>query len=132
MPLQREISAAVTEVNSDALAWTAPRIGAARIVKRLLDIGVSSALLILLSPLMAVLALVIKCQDGGPVFYRRRVLGSKGEFDAFKLRSMREGADEFLRLNPLLLREFVANFKLKDDPRITRAGAILRKTSLDE
>ena len=58
--------------------------------------------------------------------------GTRREFDAFKLRSMRVDADEILQKDPALRREFEVNFKLKHDPRITRLGAFLRKTSLDE
>jgi lipopolysaccharide/colanic/teichoic acid biosynthesis glycosyltransferase len=81
---------------------------------------------------MAVLGALVKFQDGGPILYRRRVVGPKGEFDAFKLRSMRVDADEILERNSSLREEFKVNFKLKDDPRITPVGAILRKASLDE
>src|SRR5258708_4085256 len=118
MPLECEVAASATEqVKFDALARGVPLTGAARIVKRILDVAVSSVLLVFLLPLIVVLAFLIKCQDGGPALYRRRVLGSKGEFDAFKLRTMREDADEFLRRNPSLLREFEINFKLRNDPR---------------
>jgi lipopolysaccharide/colanic/teichoic acid biosynthesis glycosyltransferase len=116
----------------DIPAHSVPMMGAVRMVKRLLDFGVSSVLLILFSPVIAICAFLIKCQDGGPALYRRRVVGPKGEFDAFKLRSMCENADEVLCRNPSLLREFEINFKLKDDPRTTPVGAILRKTSMDE
>jgi exopolysaccharide production protein ExoY len=103
-----------------------------RIFKRALDLIVSVVLLILFSPLLAILAVLIKCKDGGPVLFRRRVVGPRGAFDAFKLRSMRVDADEVLRRNPALRQEFEVNFKLKDDPRVTAVGAILRKASLDE
>ena len=103
-----------------------------RWLKRLLDVSAAAMLLILCSPLIAVLAVLIKLQDGGPVFHRRRVVGTQGEFDAFKLRTMRVGADQLLELNPGLRREFEVNFKLKNDPRITPLGRTLRKSSLDE
>src|SRR5215470_7158895 len=74
--------------------------------KRGLDLLISAPLLVLLSPLIAVLALLIKGQDRGPIFYRRRVVGRKGEFDAFKLRTMRVDADEVLHRNPSLRAEF--------------------------
>ncbi len=106
--------------------------GARRFFKRALDVVASASLLVLLSPLIAILGVLVKFQDGGPVFYRRRVVGSKGDFDAFKLRSMRVDADEILERNSSLREEFEVNFKLKDDPRITPVGAILRKASLDE
>ena len=106
--------------------------GARGALKRLFDIGVSATLLLMLVPVIALLALLIKCQDRGPAFYRRRVVGPKGEFDAFKLRTMRVDADAVLRNNASLRREFEINFKLKNDPRVTPLGAALRKTSLDE
>jgi lipopolysaccharide/colanic/teichoic acid biosynthesis glycosyltransferase len=74
----------------------------------------------------------IKLHDGGPAFFRRCVTGPMGEFDAFKLRTMIVDADEVLRRDPLLRRRFEMNFKLKDDPRITAVGAMLRRTGLDE
>lgn len=100
--------------------------------KRALDIVGSGVLLVVSAPLVAILALLIKLQDGGPVLHRRRVIGLKGEFDAFKLRSMRLDADEVLRRDPVLRQEFETNFKLAKDPRVTPLGAILRKLSLDE
>ena len=92
-------------------------------VKRALDAVGAAILLVLLSPLIAVLAVAIKLEDGGPVIHRRRVVGPGGEFDAFKLRSMHVDADEILKNDPTLRREFEINFKLKKDPRITRIGA---------
>jgi lipopolysaccharide/colanic/teichoic acid biosynthesis glycosyltransferase len=103
-----------------------------KILKRALDIAGSAGLLVLSAPLVAILALRIKLHDGGPVFFRRRVVGPRGEFDAFKLRTMRVDADEMLQSDPELRRQFEVNFKLKDDPRITRAGAALRRSGLDE
>ncbi len=103
-----------------------------RVLKRTVDLVGSVSLLGLLVPLLVVLALLIKCHDGGPVFFRRRVVGPKGTFDAFKLRSMCVDADEVLHRNPALRQEFEINFKLKDDPRITAIGTLLRKASLDE
>lgn len=103
-----------------------------RALKRVIDLVGSSLLLVICAPLILVLALRIKLHDGGPAFFRRRVAGPKGEFDAFKLRTMRVDADEVLRRDPLLRRQFEVNFKLKDDPRITTVGVRLRRTGLDE
>ncbi len=103
-----------------------------RALKRSLDLAGGTVLLLLSAPLIAVLALRIKLHDGGPALFRRRVVGPKGEFDAFKLRSMRVDADETLRRDDRLRREFEVNFKLKDDPRVTRVGAALRRSGLDE
>lgn len=100
--------------------------------KRALDIAFSAVFLALISPLLALIALLVKLQDGGPVIYRRRVVGPKGEFNAFKFRSMRVNAEAVLRQNAAMQQEFERNFKLVNDPRITRIGAFLRKLSLDE
>jgi lipopolysaccharide/colanic/teichoic acid biosynthesis glycosyltransferase len=103
-----------------------------RVLKRTIDLIGSSVLLIAHLPLMASLAVLIKFQDGGPVIYRRRVVGKKGEFDAFKFRSMRMDADEVLEKDAQLRKEFEINFKLKNDSRVTPVGKIIRKLSLDE
>ena len=103
-----------------------------RTLKRSIDLLCASILLLLSCPLLVILALRIKLNDGGPAFFRRRVVGPKGEFDAFKLRTMHVDADEVLRRDALLRRRFEVNFKLKDDPRITSVGAKLRRTGLDE
>ena len=83
-------------------------------------------------PLMAVAAIAVKLEDGGPVIHRRRVVGPRGVFDAFKLRSMRVDADRILEADPALAAEFAQSFKLKSDPRVTRVGAYLRRISVDE
>jgi lipopolysaccharide/colanic/teichoic acid biosynthesis glycosyltransferase len=97
-----------------------------------MDLMGSAILLVFAAPLVIVLALRIKFHDGGPAFFRRRVVGPKGEFDAFKLRTMRVDADEILRRDQELRRQFEVNFKLKHDPRVTAVGRALRKTGLDE
>ena len=104
----------------------------ARAVKRVLDVLGAFFLFLLFSPLIVLCALLIKLQDGGPALHRRRVIGPKGEFDAFKLRTMCPQADVILERDHLLRSEFETNSKLKRDPRITPFGALLRKLSLDE
>jgi len=101
-------------------------------LKRAIDILGAVVGLTLLSPTFLVIALLIKLQDGGPVIHRRRVAGTKGEFDLFKFRSMCVNADAVLQKDPKLFAEFQKNFKLVNDPRITPLGRFLRKTSLDE
>ena len=87
----------------------------------------------LLLPLCAVIAVLVKLDSSGPIFHRRRVLGIGGRaFDALKFRTMVENGDALLAQRPDLLAELEENQKLKDDPRITRLGRFLRKTSLDE
>ncbi|MDI3257140.1 MAG: sugar transferase [Kyrpidia sp.] len=101
--------------------------------KRVLDIVVSSLLLVVLSPFFGVIALAVKLDSPGPVIYRSIRVGKGGrQFTLYKFRSMVQNAEE---LKALLL---AANemsgpaFKIKADPRITPVGRILRRTSLDE
>lgn len=102
-------------------------------LKLLMDYAIASLALIFLLPVFGLIALLIKLDSPGPVIYRRRVMGVNGrEFDAFKFRTMRTDGDEILAKNPELMKEYLENFKLKEDPRITRLGHFLRKTSLDE
>jgi lipopolysaccharide/colanic/teichoic acid biosynthesis glycosyltransferase len=103
-----------------------------RTLKRTTDIAGATLLLALSLPVMAVLAVWIRFQDGGPALFRRRVVGLKGEFDAFKLRTMCVDADEILNRDAKLRREFEIHFKLKNDTRVTRIGAMLRRSKLDE
>jgi lipopolysaccharide/colanic/teichoic acid biosynthesis glycosyltransferase len=130
--LQRDREPADSAQRLQAMSFSENPPRSAWFVKRLLDIVASLILLLLFSPVIALLALLIKIQDGGHVIHRRRVIGTEGDFDAFKLRSMCIDADELLQRNPQLRKEFELNFKLKDDPRITPVGSIMRKLSLDE
>ena len=105
--------------------------------KRLFDIAFSLFVLLFLSPLYLLIALAIKCSSKGSVFYKSRRLGRGGVlFDCLKFRTMDEMDDaDFSRLlssNPSLAKEWAEFHKLKNDPRITRIGRFLRKTSLDE
>jgi lipopolysaccharide/colanic/teichoic acid biosynthesis glycosyltransferase len=103
-----------------------------RALKRSMDVAGAVVLLLLSAPLIGLLALRIKLHDGGPALFRRRVVGPKGEFDAFKLRTMGVDADDVLCRDDRLRREFEVNFKLQHDPRVTRVGAALRRSGLDE
>lgn len=100
--------------------------------KRAIDLCGSLLLILLLSPLFLAIALILLIADGTPILHRRRVLGTNGDFDAFKFRTMRRDADAMLHNNPSLRRQYEDSFKLKADPRVTRIGAVLRKFSLDE
>jgi undecaprenyl-phosphate glucose phosphotransferase len=105
--------------------------------KRSFDVIFSSLALVLIAPLLLLISALVKLQDGGPVFYRHPRITSTGkEFGCLKFRSMVVGAEEQLEQiladDSELRREWEGSFKLKDDPRITRLGKILRKTSLDE
>jgi lipopolysaccharide/colanic/teichoic acid biosynthesis glycosyltransferase len=102
-------------------------------VKTTMDYVLTLGSLIFFLPLMLIIGMAIKLDSPGPVIYRRKVLGLHGKtFDAFKFRTMLPNADKILEQNPELKRAFESNFKLKDDPRVTRVGKILRALSLDE
>jgi len=102
-------------------------------LKSVLDYSVALFGLVLLSPVFLVIAILIKLDSRGPVFYRRRVVGMGGlRFDAFKFRTMVSNADALLRSNIDLYKRFEGNCKLVNDPRVTRIGGFLRRTSLDE
>ena len=109
-----------------------PKLSFPRVLKRCLDFFGAAALLTLLLPALVVIAIFVLLEDGRPVIYRRRVVGPRGDFDAYKFRSMRRDADSILASDPALRAEFEHNFKLRDDPRVTKTGAFLRKHSLDE
>jgi exopolysaccharide biosynthesis polyprenyl glycosylphosphotransferase len=107
--------------------------GGSLAVKRLMDLALGVVSLSVVLPLGALIAVAIKLDTPGPVLFKQIRVGKGGrEFWCWKFRSMREGAEEerdrLLELNerdgPL--------FKIKDDPRITRVGRFLRRTSLDE
>jgi exopolysaccharide biosynthesis polyprenyl glycosylphosphotransferase len=107
--------------------------GSEMFLKRVMDILACSFALLLVWPLMIIIALAIKLTSPGPVFYRRRVVGVGGRlFDALKFRTMYLDADEQLAQDPELRNQYETNYKLKDDPRVTPIGRVLRRTSLDE
>lgn len=109
----------------------------ARTLKRTIDLLGSGLGVLLLLPILMLIALAIKLDTPGPSVYRARRLGRNGEsFDCFKFRSMHRDAEAKLKSvldsDPKLKAEFEATHKLKNDPRVTRVGNFLRKTSLDE
>lgn len=107
--------------------------GADLILKTLLDYCLAIPMAILFFPFFLVFALLIKLDSPGPVIYHRRVMGVNGkQFDAYKFRTMRTDGDQILAAHPELLEEYQNCFKIKDDPRVTKLGNFLRKTSLDE
>ena len=102
-------------------------------MKRLIDVAGSLTLLIVAAPFFPLIALAIRLESPGPIFFRPKVIGYRGrEFLAYKFRSMQANAFERLLKDPDLLREYKENLKIADDPRITRVGRFLRRTSLDE
>lgn len=103
------------------------------IIKRLIDVICSFIGVVVLSPLFIVIAIIIKATSKGPVFFSQKRVGKNGkEFDMYKFRSMVVNAEE--------LKEKLASqnemsgpmFKMKDDPRVTKVGKFIRKTSIDE
>ena len=108
-----------------------------RLVKRIFDLVVTTIGTICISPILLLLAILVKLDSPGPVFFAHKRIGKDGkEFPCLKFRSMCVDADaklkEYLAANPEAKKEWDAEFKLKDDPRVTRMGRILRRTSLDE
>ena len=108
-----------------------------RIIKRVFDIVVTVCGGILILPCIAVIALLIRLDSPGPVVFAHSRIGQGGkEFSCYKFRSMVSNAQEelnaYLKDNPEAREEWERDFKLKDDPRITKIGRFLRKTSLDE
>lgn len=106
------------------------------ILKRVFDLMGSMILLTLLSPAILLIVLAIKLEDVGPVLYRHQRIGRDGKFDCYKFRTMFVNApallSDFLMRNPDARAEWETNFKLRNDPRITRIGRFLRRMSLDE
>jgi lipopolysaccharide/colanic/teichoic acid biosynthesis glycosyltransferase len=129
------------ETNTEA-ALTQPKIYHAG--KRAIDITLSLVALVLLSPVCALVAALIKLDSDGPVFFRQTRLGLGGKpFTFYKFRTMQHNCDNNVHQNYVqaLIRNEVGDdasstpgggYKLAQDRRITRVGAILRKTSLDE
>ena len=112
-------------------------IGAAsKLVKRSLDIALSLAALVVLSPVLFIIAFIVRF-DGGPALFSSQRIGQGGKlFGCLKFRSMRADAEqvlaELLASDAKAREEWNLEFKLKNDPRITPLGHFLRKTSLDE
>ncbi len=116
-------------------AFPLPKINRA-FSKRLFDVVFSLSVLILFSPVYVILGLLVLFTSPGSMFYvQERVGMNYKKFRCFKFRTMVENADQLLdelMENPELRSEFENNFKLKQDPRITKIGNFLRITSLDE
>jgi len=107
--------------------------GLDKLMKLILDYSLAIPILILISPIILGIALVIRLGSPGPVIHRRRVMGVNGkQFDAFKFRTMYIEGDEIIENRPDLQSELAHNYKLKNDPRVTNVGRVLRKLSLDE
>jgi exopolysaccharide biosynthesis polyprenyl glycosylphosphotransferase len=102
-------------------------------VKRAIDLIASVVMLPIIVPLGTVIGIAIKLDSQGPVLYRQKRIGKDGgSFTMYKFRSMRRDAEELRRTLDDMNEAEGPIFKMRKDPRVTRVGAILRKTSLDE
>lgn len=109
-------------------------------MKRAGDIFGAGLGLLLLFPVFVLISILVVCDSRGPVLHRRRVLARQKyqedntpqTFDAFKFRTMIPDADGWLERNPVERMEYEKQYKLPDDPRVTKIGKWLRRTSLDE
>ncbi len=104
------------------------------LVKRIFDIVMALFALLILLPVFIIIAILIKSDDGGPIFYKHKRVGKNGKsIYVYKFRSMAVNADEiFSHFTEEQIKEFEKYYKLENDPRITRIGDFLRKNSLDE
>src|SRR5258706_3556639 len=114
-----------------------PDVPHADSVTRTMDVTLAVVALVFLLPLLLVIALAIYLQDGGPVLFAHRRIGFGGRpFYCLKFRSMALNAEarlaELLASDPLARAEWARSFKLKNDPRVTKLGLFLRRSSLDE
>ena len=102
-------------------------------IKRALDVIISVTALLIIWPIMLIIALLVK-RDGGPAFFAQSRVGRNGHlFKLYKFRSMKVGADKLETiLSPEELAAYRKEYKLQNDPRITKLGNFLRKSSLDE
>jgi exopolysaccharide biosynthesis polyprenyl glycosylphosphotransferase len=117
----------LVEVNNTRIS------GPEALLKFLEDYGLSILILLFIWPILLLIALLIKLDSPGRIIYRRQVMGTNGKvFDAFKFRTMCANGEEILQEYPELKADMERDYKLKDDPRVTRIGYYLRKYSLDE
>lgn len=103
------------------------------IIKRVIDVVCSFVGVLVLSPLFVVIAIIIKFTSKGPVFFSQKRVGRDGkEFKMYKFRSMVVNAEELKEKLAAQNEMSGPMFKMKDDPRVTKVGKFIRKTSIDE
>lgn len=126
----QDISSVSTKTYKEVLTKKTPY----KVVKRIMDVALSSIALVVLSPVFAIIAAAIKLESKGPVFFKHTRIGKDGKIiKIYKFRSMVENAEDLIqKFTPEQMKEYKENYKLTDDPRITKVGKFLRKTSLDE
>jgi exopolysaccharide biosynthesis polyprenyl glycosylphosphotransferase len=124
------------EVEADpvvTIATGARMTGGAAALKRALDVVVASVLIVALAPLLLVVALVIRLTSPGPVFFAQERVGlNKRRFRMLKFRTMVQDAERKMKELEHLNEASGPVFKIRNDPRVTRVGAVLRRTSIDE
>lgn len=107
--------------------------GPYHVVKRVFDVVASVIALLLLFPLFLVVSVFVAFSSGFPVLFKQQRVGYLGRpFYIYKFRTMVRNAEEILRARPDLMEEYKRNFKIENDPRISKVGRFLRKYSLDE
>ena len=99
-----------------------------------MDVTLATIALVVLSPIFLIIAIAIKIESKGPVFFKHTRIGKNGKIiKLYKFRSMVINAEELIKsFTPEQMQEYKENYKLTNDPRITKIGKFLRKTSLDE
>lgn len=101
--------------------------------KRVLDLVLGTFALLIFFPLFLIVSLLILVTEGRPIVFKQKRLGQDGdEFYIYKFRTMVKNAEEILRSRPELMEEYRQTYKITNDPRISKLGKFLRKTSLDE
>lgn len=103
-------------------------------IKRTCDIGLSSIGLIALVPVFLIIGIAIKIDSKGPAFFVHKRIGKNGKIiNVYKFRTMYENSEQMItKFSKEQMTEYRENYKLKNDPRVTKIGKILRQTSLDE
>lgn len=132
--MSEESSECDAQVRYKSYAKRGFRYGCYLFIKRTFDIISSGLFLLIFSWLYLILAIAVKCSDGGSVFYRHKRVGKNGKTIYIpKFRSMKKNADKLEdMLTPEQLEQYKREYKIDNDPRITKIGNFLRKTSLDE
>jgi len=113
--------------------YTSPKMTWRLMIKRMIDVLISSLLLVILAPIILIIAILIKATSEGPIHFTQQRIGYNGRiFACLKFRTMVKNAEE-LKKDITELNEMDGPvFKIKNDPRITKIGRFLRKTSIDE
>jgi len=118
---------------SDSVEVPVPETLVYRVVKRAMDLALGGVILLLLVPVFPLIALMIRLDSAGPVFYRQKRVGCHGRvFNFYKFRSMVAGADKNQTALSGANEQAGPIFKMREDPRITVVGRFLRRSSMDE